>query len=312
MEVEMSDLIKYVRTMPAPPEGRGVNTLVPMWLFRREIEKFIPEYNTAQTDPKKHRKITWGMGNESNIRRPDIGDFAHYAKVRIDDKGNFVEYVDDHTRWANGPLDPRTNLATPGVVTAPIIKKDGEYYVLWFWAWREATWDDRRESVPPELTDRTSIELYIAQHRGAWYPTIPGGWANAGEKIEAAAKREAREEMAIRLLFHDQDGRTVQDRSNGQTLVSVGFSAFEIIEGLGLTNDEGELVGKDRFATPIGQFYSEDALVMAAVDYAKLKLGITSSSPQTEEVLRFAQLCQTKPELARVLLSLVDMKSSNV
>lgn len=303
----MSDQITFVREMPAPPAERGANTFVPFWMYRREIEKFIADFNSKETDPKKWRKITWSAGNETNLHRQDIGDYAHYAKIRLDADGKFLEYVDDHTRVANGPIDPRTGLCTPNTVTAPILYKDGEYFVVWFWAWREATWDDRRESVPAELTDRTSIETYIAQHRGAWYPTVPGGWSNAGEKIEAAAKRESREEMAIRLISHDQKGRTVQDRSNFQTLVSVGFSTFEIVEGLDLTKDEGELVGKNRFATPIGSFHSEDALVTAAVDYAKQKLGLNISSPVTENVRLFAKLAAENPDLATSLINLAKM-----
>jgi hypothetical protein len=82
------------------------------------------------------------------------------------------------------------------------------------------------------------------------------------------------------MLFinHKQDWRVIQDRSNGQTLVSVGYTAFEIVEGLELTKDEGELV-KGKFATPIANFYSEDGLVMAAVDTAIRDLGLISSKP---------------------------------
>jgi len=272
----MSD-IQFVRSMPTPPEGRGANTLVPFWLFEAEINGFLPAFNAGK-EVKDQRAVKWSVSPTGSLIRPDIGEFEHYAKVRLDADGNFSEYIDDHIEWSNGPLDMRTHLAKPNAVTAPILFKDGEYWVMWFWAWREAPWDDRRESVPESITDRADVEKYIAAHRGCWYPTVPGGWSKLNETLKVAAEREAREELAIRFLEHNQGGRTVQDRSNGQTLVSIGFTTFEIIEGLELTKDEGELV-KGRFATPIGNFRSEDSLVMAAVNFAREELGLISSKP---------------------------------
>jgi ADP-ribose pyrophosphatase YjhB (NUDIX family) len=269
--------IQFARIMPPPPESRGANTLVPFWLYEEEINKFLPAFNAGK-DTKDRRAIKWSVSPTDSWIRPDIGEFEHYAKVRLDADGNFLEYVDDHIEWSNGPLDMRTHLAKPNAVTAPIMFKDGEYWVIWFWAWREATWDDRANSVPESLTDRAEIEKYIAAHRGAWYPTVPGGWAKLNETITQAAQREGLEETAMCFINHKQIWRVVQDRSNGQTLVSVGYTAFEIIEGLELTKDEGELV-KGRFATPIANFYSEDGLVMSAVDTAIHNLGLISSKP---------------------------------
>ena len=269
--------INYVRTMPAPPEGRGANTLVPFWMFEKEINEFLFVFNEGK-EVKDQRAVKWSNSPTGSLIRPDIGEYEHYAKVRLDENGKFIEYVDDHTEWSNGPLDMRTHLAKPNAVTAPIMFKDGEYWVVWFWAWREATWDDRKMTVPEELIDRVDVEKYIAMNRGAWYPTVPGGWAKLNENIIQAAKREGREETAMRFINHKQDWRVIQDRSNGQCLVSVGYTAFEIIEGLDLTKDEGELV-KGRFATPIANFYSEDGLVMSAVDTALRDLGLISSKP---------------------------------
>lgn len=271
------DQILFVRSIPPAPEGRGANTLVPFWLFEREISDFLAKFNMGK-DPKDQRGVKWSLSPTGSLINPGFGEFEHYAKVRLDADGNFIEYVDDHIEWSNGPIDPRTHLAKPNAVTAPILFKDGEYWVVWFWAWREATWDDRKDSVPADITDRAEIEKYIAMHRGAWYPTVPGGWAKLNETLIQAAAREGREETALRFTGHKQNWRAVQDRSNGQTLVSVGYTTFEIIPGLGLTKDEGELV-KGRFATPIANFYSEDGLVMLAVDTALRDLGLISSSP---------------------------------
>ncbi len=271
------DQIQFVHTIPTAPEGRGANTLVPFWLFEREISEFLHKFNEGKSE-KDQRAVKWSVSPTGSQIRPDIGEFEHYAKVRLDANGGFLEYVDDHIEWSNGPVDMRTHLAKPNAVTAPILFKDGEYWVLWFWAWREATWDDRINTVPAELTDRTEIEKYIAMHRGAWYPTVPGGWAKLNETLVQAAAREGREETALHFTGHKQLWRTVKDRSNGQTLVSVGYTTFEIIEGLSLTKDEGELV-KGRFATPIANFYSEDGLATLAVDTALRDLGLISSSP---------------------------------
>lgn len=271
-------LIQFVRSMPNPPESRGPNTMVPYWLYEQDIKKFLSEFNPGK-ELKDQRAVKWSTSPTGSLVRPDIGEFEHYAKVRLDANGKLVEYVDDHIEWSNGPLDMRTHLAKPNAVTAPILFENGEYWVVWFWAWREATWDDRINSVPENITDRAEVEKYIATHRGAWYPTVPGGWAKLNETIVQAAQREGLEETAMRFINHKQDWRTVQDRSNGQTLVSVGYTAFEIIPGLELTKDEGELV-QGRFATPIAEFYSEDMLVMSAVNTAVRDLKLISSSPR--------------------------------
>lgn len=276
----MENTIQFVRNMPKPPEGRGANTFAPFWLYEKEIQEFLAKFNEGK-ESKDQRAVKWSVGEHGSLVRPDIGEFEHYAKIRLNPDGTFAEYIDDHIEWSNGPLDPRTHLAKPNAVTAPILFKDGEYWVIWFWAWREATWDDRTCSVPADLTDRAEIEKYIALHRGAYYPTVPGGWAKLNETIVQAAQREGLEETAMRFINHKQDWRVVQDRSNGQTLVSVGYTAFEIVPGLELTKDEGELV-KGRFATPIANFYSEDGLVMAAVDTAIRDLGLISSKPRTK------------------------------
>jgi 8-oxo-dGTP pyrophosphatase MutT (NUDIX family) len=273
----MDTKIQFLREMPLAPEERGTNTLVPFWLFEKEIGEFIPVFNVGKEE-KDQRAVKWSTSPTGSLIRPDIGEFEHYAKVRLDAEGHFLEYVDDHIEWSNGPLDMRTHLAKPNAVTAPILFKDGEYWVLWFWAWREATWDDRWMQVPDDLHDRAAVELFIAQHRGVWYPTVPGGWAKKGETSIQAAQRESREELAIRFLELNQIGRIVQDRSNGQTLVSIGYTTFEFVEGLELTKDEGELV-KGKFATPIGKFRTEDGLVMAAINFAREELGLISSSP---------------------------------
>jgi len=269
--------IQFVRSMPTPPEGRGANTFVPFWLFEEEINDFLPTFNTGK-EVKDQRAVKWSISPTGSLIRPDIGEFEHYAKVRLDANGNFSEYIDDHVEWSNGPLDMRTHLAKPNAVTAPILFKDGEYWVMWFWAWREAPWDDRVNSVPENLTDGAEIEKYIAMHRGGYYPTVPGGWAKLNETIIQAAQREGLEETAMRFVNHKQDWRVVQDRSNGQTLVSVGYTTFEIVPGLELTKDEGELV-QGKYATPIANFYSEDGLVMAAVNTAIRDLGLISSKP---------------------------------
>lgn len=249
--------VKYLDAMPAFPKERGKTTFVPV------------DFLSPQDRLKVMAEVPWnpkwdGLSNQK------FGEFRLMTHVTLDEKGNIVKPNYQAVIWNDGPIDPRTRLATPGAVTAPVEYRNGKYYVHFSFQWREAPWDGKVISVPSDLTDRFEVEKFIAENRGLWVATTPGGFADfVGESPEAVAKREAIEEGGIEILsFNSTPALT--NRANVATLVSVGYSAFKIVSDK-LSTEAEKLLGN--FAVPIDRFISTDDLVDKAVTFALRDLG---------------------------------------
>ncbi len=110
-----------------------------------------------------------------------------------------------------------------------------------------------------------------------WFLTTPGGFANfVSEKPEDVAKREAMEEAGLKIqapVFERQNF----NRANISTLVRVGYGIFERPVTLVMPSGSEIFVGK--MAVRIDKFRTTDAIVGAAVQFAREDLGLISSSP---------------------------------
>lgn len=237
------------------------------------------EVQNARPDREREFKIGW-EGSPDKLMDERFGIITHSAVVDFSPDGNLTKYHTDQMTWGDGRVDTETGLVTPGTVIAPIEKMGDEYYVHCFWQYRVAPWNDE-VSVPPNLTEEQKRD-FIALNRGAWYPTVSGGWAKEiGETALQTAKHESEEESGLKVVGNPTF--TVQNfnRWNIINPVRLGFYVFERSEDSQLTTndkkliakmhasrDSDESVAKGRMAVNIKHFESEDGLVNAAVNFA--------------------------------------------
>jgi ADP-ribose pyrophosphatase YjhB (NUDIX family) len=231
--------------LPEPPERPNI-TVVPAWQARR----LLPE----------GRNFGWQL-TEDGLVNPRFGAFRRYAQVEVDQDGNPIKFHYDLVLWDDGPIDPETGLATPGMVVVPIEKKEGEYFVRCSWQWRPAIYDQE------------------TGEQGVWTLSVPGGFADfVGETPEAVAKREAREEGALHLLNWKKLGHSSANRANTRTCVNFGYALFEVVEGEKLTESDEKLYGS--FAVPLVDFpITRDKLINEAVWATQKALGLIRPRP---------------------------------
>lgn len=257
--------VAYYDALPSEPKENPRQTLLPMSL----IGQWVNDYIT--TNPEEKRRINWNA-DESGIENPRFGSVKHYATVEYDTEGNLTKYLFDGILQEDGTLDPRTGIATPGSVVAPIEDVDGKLYVHCFYQWRPAAWDQEM-SFPAELTDPKEIEEYKASQRGMWMLTVPGGFAEfVGDSPEAVGRREAMEEAGL-AIDKPVFARQSFNRASTASLINVGFSTFKRV-GNELQSEGELLMGSGKTAVRIDAFRSQDAMSSAAVNTAREGLGL--------------------------------------
>ncbi len=259
--------VSYYDALPSEPSERPRQTLMPMSEIGAWARSYVEVWNV--THPEQQKSIRW-QADKSGLKDPNFGSVLHYATVNYDEEGNLTQLVDDTYLTQDGRLDERTGIATPGAVVAPIEKRPDGYYVHAFWQWRPAAWDQEVE-VPAEITDPKQIEDFKAMNTGEWMLSLPGGYARkVGALFSETADEEARSEAGLQI---DKPVFTSHsfNRARVATQIGTGFSTFQRVgEEI---KDAGELLS-GKLAVRIDQFRSKDAMVMAAVNFAREELGL--------------------------------------
>ena len=268
--------VPYYAEIPSAPREKPRQTILSLGdeTVKRWVEAAYAHQHETQVDKKK-RVIDW-RHNPSGITNPGFGSYDHGVIVEFDKEGIVTKALHDTVIWNDGPLDEKTGLATSGTVIIPIEKVGDEYYVHCFWQYRSAPYDSTIK-VPKDMTDPKQIRDFIALNRGMWMLTTPGGFADfASETPEAVAKREALQEAGLRIHKPTLTQQSF-NRANIGNLVNVGFCTFERKTDRKLSKDAEIILGK--MAIRIDKFQTNDAIVGAAVSFAREQLGLTSASP---------------------------------
>lgn len=254
-------------------------------------QKVVPITSVSIPPEKLGWKVVIEGGRVVAFENPEFGRFEHVAFV--DETGKFSY---DGIRKLDGPLQDDGH-ATPGAIMIAVEERPDGFYV------------HCQEEERPIIYD------HIGKQQGVVVLGFAGGFSKKGEKPSKTALAELLQEQGVEVEEATVEliGWASDNRSTTETCIEVYLGRFRRKGERKADEHEVHEVILRTKPVRIDQFKpGRDGIVNSAYAMVVSHLGLISPSPPspiTDETRRFAALARRNPQLAQLILEIVEALS---